>query len=125
MIEQDQVTLEKNKSTCSWFGSYGIVPHLAQMVRASNILEIGVAYGYHADFLCTVMPNIQYIGVDPYIADYDPNDIFSEDVQRLFDEKDPQQAMERLFNTVSSNLLKFDFRAKLIRKKSWDAAESF
>ena len=125
MTDQDRATLEENKKTCSWFGSYGIVPHLAQMVEAENILEIGVAYGYHADFLCTVLPNIQYMGVDPYLADYDPDDIFSKDVERLFDEKDPQQAMERLFNVVQSNLQKFDGRAKLLREKSWDAAKRF
>ena len=87
MLDQDRIKLEENKKTCSWFGSYGIVPHLAQMVGASNILEIGVAYGYHADFLCSVLPNIRYVGVDPYLADYDPDDIFSNDVQKLFSEK--------------------------------------
>ena len=125
MLDQDQISLEENKKTCSWFGSYGIVPHLAQLVQANNILEIGVAYGYHADFLCTVLPNINYVGVDPYLADYDPEDIFSADVQKLFDEKNPQQAMERLFTVVSSNLLKFGGRAKLIREKSWLAADEF
>jgi predicted O-methyltransferase YrrM len=125
MLDQDRVILETNKKTCSWFGSYGIVPHLAQLVEAKNILEIGVAYGYHADFLCTVLLNIQYVGVDPYLANYDVNDIFSNDVQRLFSEKDPQLAMDRLFNIVSSNLQKFEGRAKLLREKSWDAAERF
>jgi hypothetical protein len=69
--------------------------------------------------------NIQYVGVDPYLANYDVNDIFSNDVQRLFNEKDPQRAMNRLFNIVSSNLQKFDGRAKLLREKSWDAAKQF
>ena len=125
MLDQDQIKLEENKKTCSWFGSYGIVPHLAQMVGASNILEIGVAYGYHAELLCTTLPNIHYVGVDPYLANYDTNDIFSNDVQRLFNENNAQQAMERLFNVVSSNFLKFKGRAKLFREKSWDAAAQF
>jgi predicted O-methyltransferase YrrM len=125
MLDQDRVILEANKKTCSWFGSYGIVAHLAQMAKAENILEIGVAYGYHADFLCTALLNIQYVGVDPYLANYDANDIFSNDVQRLFNEKDPQLVMDRLFNIVSSNLQKFDGRAKLLREKSWDAAARF
>ena len=123
MLDQDRIRLEENKKTCSWFGAYGIVPHLAQMVGAENILEIGVAYGYHADFLCTVLPNIQYVGVNPYLADYDPNDIFSKDVQQLFSEKNSQLAMDRLFNIVSSNLVKFGGRAKLLREKSWDVAD--
>jgi len=33
--------------------------------------------------------------------------------------------MNRLFNVVSSNLLKFNGRAKLIREKSWAAADQF
>ncbi|OWS70099.1 class I SAM-dependent methyltransferase [Polynucleobacter campilacus] len=125
MLEADKKLIEDNKQTCSWFGSYGIVPHLAEMVDAKTILEIGVAYGYHADFMCTVLPGINYVGVDPYEAGYDPNDIFCQDVQRLFGEMVPQNAMNRLFNVVSSNLLKFEGRAKLIREKSWAAADQF
>ena len=33
--------------------------------------------------------------------------------------------MERLFNVVSTNFLKFEGRAKLLREKSWDAADQF
>ncbi|MBU3591455.1 hypothetical protein ICN11_05410 [Polynucleobacter sp. 78F-HAINBA] len=113
MLNQDQIALEKNKQACSWFGSYGIVPHLAGVVNAKKILEIGVAYGYHADFMCTVLPGITYVGVDPFQANYDPNDIFCYDVQRLFDAVDSQNAMDRLFNAVSSNLKKFQGRASL------------
>jgi predicted O-methyltransferase YrrM len=125
MLEADKKLIEDNKRTCSWFGSYGIVPHLAEMVSAKSILEIGVAYGYHADFMCTVLPGINYVGVDPYEAGYDLNDIFCQDVQGLFGEPVPQNAMNRLFDVVSSNLLKFEGRAKLIREKSWDAADQF
>ena len=122
---QDQIMLEENKQTCSWFGSYGIVPHLAQMISARNIIEIGVAYGYHADFMCTVLPDINYIGVDPYLANYDPSDIFCQDVQKLFSMDDMQNAMDRLYSAVSTNLLKFQGRARLIREKSWLAAGEF
>ncbi len=125
MLQQDLITLEENKKTCSWFGSYGIVPHLANMVGAQNILEIGVAYGYHADFMCSTLPSLQYIGVDPYQANYDPEDIFCQDVQRLFGEDAAQPAMDRLFSAVSYNFLKFHGRAKLIREKSWIAADQF
>jgi predicted O-methyltransferase YrrM len=125
MLNQDQITLENNKQTCSWFGSYGIIPHLAGMVNAENILEIGVAYGYHADFICTVLPGITYVGVDPYQANYDPSDIFCSDVQRMFRAEDSQNAMDRLFNAVSLNLEKFYGRASLIRERSWLAADRF
>jgi len=70
MLEADKRLIEDNKRTCSWFGSYGIVPHLAEMVDTKSILEIGVVYGYHADFMCTVLPRINYGGVDPYEAGY-------------------------------------------------------
>lgn len=101
---------------CSPSGKYGF---------RKNILEIGVAYGYHADFVCTLLPSISYIGVDPYQANYDPNDIFCSDVRKLFGDQDTQNAMNRLFNVVSSNLNKYDGRARLIREKSWVAAEQF
>lgn len=125
MLELDKKLIEENKQSCSWFGSYGIITHLAEMVGAKSILEIGVAYGYHADFMCTILPSINYIGVDPYEAGYDLNDIFCLDVQKLFNEAIPQNAMNRLFNVVSSNLHKFEGRAKLIREKSWIAADQF
>ena len=125
MQNQDQILLEENKKTCSWFGSYGIVSYLAQMVGASRVCEIGVAYGYHANYLCNQLPAISYTGVDPYEADYDPDDIFSQDVQSLFGEKIPQMAMERLFHAVLRNLSKFEGRARLVRQKSWHAAEQF
>ena len=125
MQDQDQIALEENKKTCTWFGSYGIVPHLAEMIGAQNIIEIGVAYGYHADFLCTVLPAVHYVGVDPYLANYDLNDIFCQDVQKLFGVEDTQNAMDRLFKAVSTNLQKFQGRARLIREKSWLVADQF
>lgn len=125
MLNQDRITLEENKQTCSWFGSYGIIPYLAGIINAKKILEIGVAYGYHAEFICTMLPEIQYIGVDPYQANYDPADIFCRDVHTLFSAEDTQGAMDRLFNVVSFNLEKFQGRASLIREKSWLAADGF
>jgi len=125
MIGKDQLLLEQNKQTCTWFGSYGIVTHLAQIAHAQNIVEIGVAYGYHADFICTNLPSIKYTGVDPYLAGYDAEDIFCNDVQKLFQEAQPQIAMDRLYSAVSSNLKKFEGRASLIREKSWLAAQHF
>jgi predicted O-methyltransferase YrrM len=95
------------------------------MIGAKNIIEIGVAYGYHAEFMCTVLPAINYLGVDPYLANYDPNDIFCQDVQNLFIVEDMQNAMDRLYRDVSINLLKFQGRARLIREKSWLAADQF
>lgn len=125
MLEADKKLLQENRKVCSWFGSYGIVPHLAQMIGAQNIVEIGVAYGYHADFILSNLPNIKYVGIDPYLAGYDAEDIFCNDVQALFGEERAQVAMDRLFSTVSSNLEKFGSRATLIREKSWLGANQF
>lgn len=50
MLEADKKLLRESGKACSWFGSYGIVPHSVQMIGAQNIVEIDVAYGYHVDF---------------------------------------------------------------------------
>ena len=85
-------------------------------------MEIGVAYGYHAELMLTVLPHVFYTGVDPYAANYDPNDIFSKDVQRLMADPSEQNAMDRLHRVVEYKLEKFNTRAKLIRKKSEEGA---
>ena len=73
----------------------------------------------------TVLPAVNYVGVDPYLANYDLNDIFCQDVQKLFGSEDAQNAMDRLFTAVSVNLQKFQGRARLIREKSWLVAYQF
>jgi predicted O-methyltransferase YrrM len=123
MNNGDKLLLEQNKGACSWLATYGIIPHLAQSISAKKIVEIGVAYGYHADFICTTLPEVTYVGVDPYKANYDLNDIFCDDVKKLFKENDSQSAMDRLFATVSDNLKLFDDRATIKRGLSWEVAE--
>lgn len=113
MNANDKLILEQNKPTCSWLATYGIIPYLAQSISAKKIIEIGVAYGYHADFICNALPEVSYVGVDPYKANYDLNDIFCGDVKRLFNENDPQCAMDRLFVAVSDNLKTFNGRATI------------
>jgi predicted O-methyltransferase YrrM len=123
MSTDDKLLLEKNKGACSWLATYGIIPHLAQSISAKKIVEIGVAYGYHADFICTTLPEVTYVGVDPYKANYDLNDIFCDDVKKLFKENDSQRAMDRLFATVSDNLKAFNSRATIKRGLSWEIAD--
>ena len=118
MNTHDDKLVEDNKRSCSWLATYGIVSHLAETIGAKTILEVGAAYGYHAEYLLTSLPSIDYIGIDPYTANYDLNDIFSSDVQRIFQELHGQDAMDRLFNVVERKLSKFQGRAKLVRKKS-------
>ncbi len=71
------------------------------------------------------LPHITYTGVDPYLAGYDHQDIFCQDVQRLMGSVNQQAAMDRLYAVVDYKLNKFDERAKLIRKKSDEAALLF
>lgn len=81
-----ELAIEKNKIKCSWVESYGLVTELAQLVDAKKIVEIGVAYGYHAEHLLKTLPSVSYIGVDPYLAKYDIDDPFTRDVQKIIGE---------------------------------------
>lgn len=78
---------------CSWPISYGLVTSLAQCNQAKTLLEVGVAYGFHAHYLLETLPQISYIGVDPYLANYDFDDPFMIDVQRLFARHSPSSSI--------------------------------
>lgn len=124
--QSDQTILEENFSRCSWPGLYyGVVEFLSRGNEVKNIAEIGVAYGYHADSILEMQPSITYHGIDPYAADYDPNDQFVSDVCKLFGETDHQRGMDRLYAAVKYKLDKQGERARLIREKSTSAATSF
>jgi len=116
-----QGLLEANRSHCNWISSYGFVSTLIESISAVNVLEVGVAYGYHADYLLDRHPSIHYVGVDPYVHGYDPQDSFSFDVRRLFA---PESAfMDLLFLSVHRNLERHLGRASLLRRASQSAAE--
>jgi len=120
----DLIALERYKSKCNWIPTYGFVTNLANSVRAKNICEVGVAYGYHAEHILDNLPDVEYQGVDPYLAGYDPNDIFVADVAILFAD-DPQKAMDRLFSAVSYKLNAYNGRANLLRRSGDVAASRF
>jgi predicted O-methyltransferase YrrM len=124
---QDDVrTLQEYVRHCSWPNLYyGVISELCTSVNASRFLEIGVAYGYHALDILAALPHIQYYGVDPYLAGYDVNDHFAHDVQKLFHESSPQAGMDRLYGAVAATLAPFSDRARLLRKRSGDAAGDF
>jgi predicted O-methyltransferase YrrM len=93
------------------------------MYQPKKFLEIGVAYGYHAKKILRTFPEIEYLGVDPYIPNYDVNDPFSADVTNLFN-KDPEEAFEKLYTAVKGNLKQlFGDRFQIIRMTSVDAAK--
>jgi len=101
--------LKEYKQHCSWVASYGMVKEIARSISASNILEIGVAYGYHAAHLLEGSEGLTYVGIDPYKAGYDPSDSFSNDVAKLFGfdplrEDSQQLGMDKLFLAVTESL---------------------
>lgn len=112
--------LKEHASTCSWLRGYGAVSSLISAYGAQSILEIGVAYGYHALHLLDEHPQLEYVGVDPYVSDYDPNDQFATDVQSLFR---PQQnvsaennhSMDRLYKAVSLTINQKSTNARVVR----------
>lgn len=117
----DWMILERNRKTCNWIPTYGFVTGLATTIGATRICEVGVAYGYHAEQILDTLREIEYQGVDPYLAGYDPTDCFVTDVARMFSD-DPQRAMDRLYRTVADKLNWYDGRANLLRRPSAVAA---
>jgi len=87
--EDDYKRVLEMRAQCSWPIAYGLVTRLAQRNQAKMLLEVGVAYGYHAHYLLETLPQITYIGVDPYLANYALSDPFAIDVQRLFARQSP------------------------------------
>jgi predicted O-methyltransferase YrrM len=121
----DAELLRENKLNCSWPDLYyGNVDMLANFVLAEKILEVGVAWGYHAEHLLMKMPNVKYVGIDPYLAGYDTKDAFPTDVAELFNSNE-EDSMNRLYAAVKSGFeQKFPGRVRLIREKSLSFAEN-
>jgi predicted O-methyltransferase YrrM len=95
------------------------------MVGARTILEVGVAWGYHAQHLLLNLPSIAYTGIDPYLSGYDKNDAFPTDEANLF-RFNEQSSMDRLYEAVKLELNeKFPGRAKLVREKSTDWMDKY
>jgi 23S rRNA U2552 (ribose-2'-O)-methylase RlmE/FtsJ len=107
MIENDCQLIQAEKNNCSWPISYGLVTDLAKSVHAKTVLEVGVAYGYHAEYLLETLPSISYTGVDPYLASYDLNDPFGQDVQRIFGESTQRNTLDRISKFIDRKISKF------------------
>lgn len=122
----DVARLESVEEFCSWPRQYySVTEMLTQISDARTVVEVGVAYGYHARHLLSTIPQIRYTGVDPYKADYDLNDSFTSDVAHIFD-ANSQDAMNRLHTAVSERLSsEFGDRFRLVRKPSIEAAGDF
>lgn len=102
---------------------YDVLPQVINDMGYTNVLEIGVALGGHAE---TLLMNTQietYYGVDPYLT-Y-KNDGFSNNISKL-SSLNPQQNFDYLYTWVSQiRLSPFTGRYQLIRKPSIEAAELF
>jgi predicted O-methyltransferase YrrM len=98
--------VKPKKSTCSWPRIYyDKVDELVRSIHAKTILEVGVAYGYHAEHLLDTHKDLQsYIGIDPYISQYDAKDIFCSDVHKMFKGVSVQDSMDKLYTAVDEML---------------------
>jgi hypothetical protein len=118
--------LQNNHAACSWPSIYyDRLQTIVSICSPATIVEIGVAYGYHALDLLRRNPHLNYFGVDPYVANYDLKDSFSSDVEKLFG-LTGQIAMDTLYETVNRNLeLEFPGRSTLIRSSSETIVQNF
>ena len=90
---------------CAWPALYyGTTKKLVEWVQAKEVLEIGVAFGYHAKSLMGAASRPNYTGIDPYLAGYDPDDFFVQEVTRIFPGSSPQDSMDILFSEVDRSL---------------------
>ena len=117
--------IDKASNPESGWGSfyYGNVSKLAQLIKAKEVIEVGVAYAGHAHYILQNDPVIKYLGVDPYKFGYDPNDAFCSDVEGYLGLKG-QKALDELFQGVSVSLEKYESRARIFRMESITFANS-
>lgn len=104
---------------------FGVVQNLLQGVEHPVIAEIGVAYGNHAENILNSLPRAEFYGIDPYFADYDPDDPLMGEMCKALNEPDPQRAMDRVHAVVREKMDAFGGRGKLLRQTSVEAAAAF
>jgi hypothetical protein len=105
------------RSTCTWPSIYyeeldSLVPDTDSL----RILEVGVAYGLHAEHLLTRFEKAIYFGIDPYVSEYDESDSFAMDVHMQYQHETSQLSMDSLYADVKYSLEnRFRYRSFLIR----------
>lgn len=109
--------LDQLRSRCTWPQVYyHTVDQLIALKRAKNILEVGVAYGLHAEHMLNKFPSCTYLGIDPYIASYDTSDAFAFDVHNVYSCNSPQESFDNLYHDVVSSLRRHHpFRHNILR----------
>lgn len=125
----DVETLLRHKETCTWVGGYGSIPEIIKDIGAKTILEVGVAYGYHAHHIIDNC-DIKYVGVDPYPSMYDPTDPFIQDVTRMFKlspdvDSDRTTATNRLYEAVRESLRRKNQAAEIHRVGFLEFSKAF
>lgn len=112
-------------SSNTWASNYydTVDALMATVTPLRNMVEVGVAYGYHSQHLLKKHPSVKYTGVDPYLAGYDPRDGFCAETTDLLHIADPQEALTKLGDAVTE-LIKNDFgnRGTIMRMTSVEAA---
>lgn len=122
-ISVEQLINKARNPNTGWGGLYyGNISAIANLISANQIIEVGVAYGGHAHFILSNSSTIKYLGVDPYVFNYDPNDAFCSDVERYLGLKG-QLAMDVLFSGVQDSLNVYGGRSKILRLDSIKFAE--
>ena len=118
--------LDAYRTHCSWPALYyESTAWILKIAGTRRLVEVGVAYGYHAQYLMREIPELEYVGIDPYLPGYDPSDLFPQDVARLF-ACPPSEAMNRLHDAVVATLNeRHGERSRLIRSSSIEAARQF
>lgn len=121
----DEAKLDALRASCAWVGCYyGVVSDLIRKHGYKSCVEVGVCHGFHAEEMLD-KTTVQYTGVDPYLAGYDPNDRAVSDITNCLGYM-PQTSMNVLRNYVRNKLLKYGAeRAKLLCVPSVTAADSF
>lgn len=115
-----------HRANCAWPELYySKVSALIDLVKPPVVVEVGVAYGFHADYILQRHPDLTYVGIDPFVPGYDDSDPFVRDVAALFSAS-PEEGMDRLHDAVSSFLGDSHLgRFRLVRDTSVNAAAEF
>lgn len=103
---------------------YDVLPKIIKQNHFKTIVEIGVALGGHAERILT-KTNVHYIGVDPYLYNYDLSDAFNQAIGN-YSNLGGQTNFDYLYQWVKDFRLKpFDGRYQLIRNTAVAAAPLF
>ena len=86
---------------------FDLTSELVKKYSSKDILEIGVAFGAHAEKLITIDNIASYTGIDPYLSGYDDdNDPFSSDIMEVTNIPD-QRSMDILYAYTLFKLSKY------------------